>query len=312
MADLTVVIPSRGAFLGLWATIHSCHQELEASGVNADFVVVTNGELGSPEQNQCFLALKDKGVLRKHIHSNEPLTPPVARQRGVAETDSKYVAFFDNHCLVARDYFKRALLGMGTYGMDMLHSTTIFYANNVHNYEYRLKLDYNFWGEAASMPYSTYKPYQIMVGGHGGFLVKRSAWDEVGGYGPEELFNGYGGEEVLFDLKMWRYGKSNFIDPKVIHYHYVGDRGYSRHFTDDYYTNMLVTANVIGGEKWLYKVFDSFITKSHIRLRPKKHMYDILETAYNKSNVYAKEVDANSKYSLDELLVQFRENQVRG
>lgn len=312
MADLTIVIPSRGNPLGLWATLHSCFQDLEASQISADFVVVTNGDYVIPEEDQCLQALQSKGVLRKHLHFSEPLTPPVARQRGAAETDSKYIAFFDNHCIVARQYFERALLDMEQIGMDMLHSTTVFYAGGIANYEYRLKLAHNFWGEAHSVPLVTYKPYKIAVGGHGGFLVRKSVWDEVGGYGPENLFVGYGGEEMLFDLKMWRYGKNNFIDPKVIHYHYTGSRGYDRHHTDDYYTNMLVTAHVIGGEKWLYKVAESFITKPHIRFKPKKSMFDLVEDAYHRSKAYAAEVDAKSKFTLDELLVWFRENMVRG
>lgn len=311
MPDLTIVIPHRGNPLGLWSTIHSCFQDLEASKIDADFVIVTNGEKLSPEEGKGLGALIEKKVVKTHLHFDEPLTPPVARQRGAAVADSKYLAFFDNHCIVARQYFERALLDLETYGMDMLHSTTLFYANNTPNYEYRLRLDYNFWGEAACQPFS-YKPYKIAVGGHGGFLVKKSVWDEVGGYGPDELFNGYGGEELLFDLKMWRYGKTNFIDPKLIHYHYTGERGYPRHYTDDYYTNMLVSAHVIGGEKWLYRVADSFINKPHIRIRPKMEMFDIIQAAYNRSKQYAAEVAAKSKYTLDELLVWFRENQVRG
>lgn len=309
--DLSIVIPHRGNPLGLWATVHSCYQDLITTPLTFNFIIVTNGEPVALEMDQ-FLKSMDYGkLIGKHIHSDTPLSPPLARQTGAQAADGRLIFFFDNHCVVGRSYFERAVLDMDHFGMDMLHSTTCFYAGNVKNYEYKLKLDYNFWGEGATVPYSEYKPYQIAVGGHGGYLIRKSVWDEVGGYGPSGLFDGYGGEELLFDLKMWRYGKNNFIDPKVLHYHYTGIRGYSRHYTDEYYTNLLVSAHVIGGEKWLYKVFDSFLHKSHLRMSPKKHIYDILESAYNRSAEYAREVDSKSKYSLDELLVLFREKQVR-
>jgi GT2 family glycosyltransferase len=173
-----------------------------------------------------------------------------------------------------------------------------------------LKLDYNFWGETLKHPKDDFKPYMIGAGGHGGFAITRSLWDAVGGYGPANLFFGYGGEEMVFDLKLWRMGHKVFIDPKVIHYHYPGGRGYSRHHTDEYYANLLASAHVIGGEKWLYKVFDSFITRNHFRLKPKKHWYDILEEAYFRSAEYAQELDAQSVMTLDEVLEWFRFNGV--
>lgn len=309
--DLSIVIPHRGNPLGIWSTVHSCYQDLITTPLTFEFVIVTNGE-EVPVETEKFLKTLDqtKGLV-KHIHSKEPLAPPVARQRGAAQADGRLLCFVDNHVILDRHFFDRAVLDIEHFGCDMLHSTTCFYAGNIRNYEYKLKLDYNFWGESATVPYSDYKPYQIAAGGHGGFFVRKSVWDEVGGYGPESLFDGYGGEELLFDLKMWRYGKNNFIDPKVLHYHYTGDRGYTRHFSDRYYINLLVSAHVIGGEKWLYKLFDSFINKSHLRISPRKHMYDILEAAYNRSAEYAREVDSKSKYTLDELLIKFRAEQVR-
>jgi hypothetical protein len=306
---LTIIVPHRGNPLGVWATCHSCEEDLEGTGIDYNFVVVTNGEELNAEETQCLWYLEKSGKLLKHIHSDEPLSPPVARQRGAEVADGDLLLFFDNHCLVGKRYFERVVADFERFGCDMLHSSTRFYAGDFTHYQYRLLLDYNFWGDSAFEP-DDYKPYRIAAGGHGGFVVRRDVWNEVGGYGPEDLLKGYGGEELLFDLKMWRLGHNNYIDPKLIHWHYTGNRGYSRHYTDEYYVNMMVTAHVIGGEKWLYRLYDSFTNRGHIRIRPKKLMYELLEEAYHRSAQYAKELDSKALYSLDELLVKFREEQV--
>lgn len=306
--DFTIVIPHRGNPLGLWATVHSCEQELENSARTYNYVIVTNGEKCSNEVKQTLENLSKTGKLKAHIDSEEPLTPPVARDRGAKEADGDYLFFLDNHCLVGRQYFDRALLDFEKFDIDLLHSTTKFYTGNDKFYEYRLKLDYNFWGEAKALALCDYKPYQIAMAGHGGIAVSRAVWEEVGGYGPEGVLRGYGGEEPMFDLKLGRYGKSVWIEPRMVHYHYTGDRGYARHYTDDYYTNMLVAANVIGGESWLFKVFESLVTRNHLKSHQAntKTNFELLETALERSTQYAAEVQSKSVMSLDELLIKYR------
>lgn len=309
---ISIIIPHRGNPLGLWATIHSCDEELRHGNVDYEYVIVSNGEALENEAKQCLYYLEKTGKLAKHFHSDEPLTPPTARQRGVENSTGELLCFFDNHCLLGRDYFDRALADFNHYGadMDMLHSTTCFYTSDEFHYHYKLKLDYNFWAESAKLPEISYKPYRIAAGGHGGFFVRRSVWDEVGGYGPEDLFIGYGGEEMIFDLKVCRYGKKNWIDPKIIHYHYTGKRGYDRHYTDDYYCNMMIAANVIGGNAWVDRVLESLVTNNHIRLRPKKEFVELAEEAISRSAKFAAEVDARSVITLDNLLKEFRYTQV--
>jgi glycosyltransferase involved in cell wall biosynthesis len=302
--DLSIVIPHRGDTIGLWATIQSCEAELKKSHLTHEYVIVTNGE---PQSVALQILLKATGTTADvvSVHSDVALTPPVARQRGASKASGDTLCFLDNHCLVSDGYFERAVLA--TYGQadELVHSSTVFYEGDGTHYHYRLKLDYNFWGETEKEPVSQ-EPYPIAVAGHGGFVTGRKLWDKVGGYGPESLFDGYGGEEVMFDLKLARYGYTNVVDPKLIHYHYPGERSYSRHYTDGYYTNMMVSALVVGGEEWLYRVFDSFVTRPHIHLYPKEHMYALLQTAYKRGIEYSKEVDSKSSRSLNEVLADFR------
>jgi hypothetical protein len=308
MTDLTIVIPHRGDTIGLWATLHSCEEELRHSKLLANYVVVTNGGPIEAADKECLHHLGSK--LKAHIHFDEPVTPPTARQRGSEAADGRILAFFDNHCLAGRQYFDRAVLDFDKHGVDCLHSTTVFYVGSGHQYHYKLKLAYNFWGENATFPESEYKPYSVAAAGHGGFLVRKDVWDAVGGYGPENILVGYGGEEMIFDLKLWRYGYNVSLDPKLVHYHYPGRRPYSRHYTDEYYTNLMASANVIGGQKWLDTVFHSFSTKPHIRLNAQKEMFDLMLLAHERSAQYAVEVELRSKYSLDELLQRFAAEQV--
>lgn len=310
--DFTIIIPARGNPLGLWATINSCDIDLAAtrSLCSANYVIVTNGEKLPVETKQVLEYLDKSGKLKAHIHSDDPLTPPVARQRGAAVADGDILCFFDNHCLPDRSFFARALGAFEKFHYDILHSATVFHTGEGTHYHYNLTLEYNFWGGTNHNPMFEHRPYRCAAAGHGGFLVRRAVWNALDGYGPESLFRGYGGEELVFDLKAWRYGFKVHIDPRLVHYHFPGARGYDRHYTDDYYINLLVSANVIGGEKWLHKVFHSFITKHHMRTVVARPWFDLMMEAYERSAEYAHVVDSNSTMTLDELLSWFRTHEV--
>src|SRR5207248_815115 len=119
----------------------------------------------------------------------------------------------------------------------------------------------------------------------------------VGGYGPLCLFEGYGGEEMYFDLKMWLLGKKNWIDPKLIHYHFNGTRGYKRHYTSDYYRNMMMCAFVIGGEKWMHTVYDGFLQEPKFR---DVNLFDCLMAAQERGTGHAQWMSGKRQKSLDE------------
>lgn len=61
---LSIVIPSRGGPLGLWATVHSCISELEglpgSVPFDYEFVIVTNG--GICENVACTLRNLEAGA----------------------------------------------------------------------------------------------------------------------------------------------------------------------------------------------------------------------------------------------------------
>jgi hypothetical protein len=302
--DFTIVIAHRGNPMGLWATVHSCEMDLEDTSFKYNYVIVPNGvDKVPPEDEQLKIMMERGGTLRDWIFSPEPMSPPTARQLGAESANGKFIAFFDNHCLIKPGYFKRAYRDMEGKKMDMLHSTTRFYMNHESCYHYKISkhLQKNFWGDAATEPMEEV-PYRMAMGGHGGFIIRKKVWDEVGGYGPLGLLDGYGGEESLLDLKMWMLGKEIWIDPKLIHYHYNGLRGYSRHYTNDYYRNMMMAAYIIGGEAWQHKVYMSFMKDSKSR---EVDLFDCFVKAQERGAGYAKWLEGKRQKTLDELLEWF-------
>lgn len=278
-----------------------------------NYVLVFNGEprLSNAELNVAY-NLHKAGRLKKLVVKITPLSPPSARQIAASHADGEILFFFDDHCLVAKDYFARAMANFAHYGaeMDMLHSTTIFHPGEMLHYHYHLTLEKNFWAKSSPLTPCSYKPYRIAVAGHGGFAIRRSTWEEVGGYW--DGFVGYGGEEVYLDMKLALLDKKNWLDPKLIHYHYGGKRGYPRHYTDDYYRNMMMCAHIIGGYEWMMKVYKNFASSTRIRTRCSEGdtMFQLLLDAYDRSKDHAEHMASIRLRSLDEQLAIFTTEQV--
>ena len=310
MRDLTLVIAHRGNCMGLWMTVHSAIDNMQKSGIDYDIAICSNG---GPVDNDLKLlvgSLEKMGRLAGHVHSDSPLSPPVARQRAAAIADGRILCFSDNHCLFQPDFFRRFMADLEVPGIDVIHASVIFYAGERVFYDYNLTLARDFWANYRVLPKISYKPYPTAAAGHGVFAVRRSVWEEVGGYCPEGVLIGYGGEELMFNLKVWLLGKQTHMDPKSIHYHYPGTRGYSGRHTDEFYTNMLACANVIGGEDWMYKVYASFAAPGTLRAYSKYTMYDLLQIAEGRSRDYAKELASKRVRTLDELLTYFKSNDI--
>jgi predicted glycosyltransferase involved in capsule biosynthesis len=307
--DFNIVIAHRGPTLGLWATIQSCEIELARTNATYSYLIVSNGDKIDRDFEIMMDFLNKTGKLGYMHHTDDVMSPPSARQLAAEHADGEILFFFDNHCLVAQDYFKRSLADYAHFGdrMDMLHSVTTFYAGDNLHYHYKLSLQKNFWASSSVVPQDNLRPYRIAAGGHGGFSVRRKVWEELGGYWNG--FVGYGGEEIYFDLKAALFGKKNWIDPQVIHHHYAGVRGYARHYTDEYFRNMMMCANIIGGEEWMYKVYKNFST-NYIKLPTGQNMYDLLMEATEKSAAHAASIASVRHRTLDEQLILFREQNV--
>jgi hypothetical protein len=297
------------ASMGLWLTVHSLFLDLENSGLEYEFCIQISGtnEKYHTDTYTILEYIKKTGKLGYLNHSKVVLSPPTARQMAVDNAKGEFLFFFDNHVIVKSGYFKRALESMKQYNMDMLHSTTSFYMDQPKIYHYTLCLEKNFWATGTHTAVDEVNPYRIAAGGHGGFIVKANVFREVGGYWTG--FKGYGGEEIYFDLKMAMLDKTNWIDPQLIHYHYAGNRGYPRHYTDEFYVNMLSVANILGGDEWMNKLYDSF-SSNYSKVKTGKTMFDLMDEAYDVSQESSYTFSLERKRTLDEQLDYFKNNHI--
>lgn len=313
--DVSVIIAHRGPELGLWVTVESCIMDLERSGLTYEFRICANGiETISEDLKRIKHYTEKTGHVGEFLHSVQPLSPPAARQIVTTNANGRYLFFLDNHCIPTPGYFKRGVETLQMDGVKFVHSSTRFFMGEGLNLEYKLSLKRDFWTLAPmrELPEgNTGEPYRIAVAGHGGFAVRNDLWKQIGGYW--EGFEGYGGEETYTDLKVWRMGEEVWLDPQLIHAHWAGERAYTRHFTEQYYKNMLMSANLIGGEQWMHKVFDSTTkcTRFCKKDEPVVPMYDILIAAQRKSKDHAKWINERSVRTLDEVLKHFDAEGIR-
>jgi hypothetical protein len=306
--DFSIIIAHRGNTLGLWATIHSCEVELAGSDFDYEYIVVTNGEESKYDELDLLIGFVAKsGKLGDHYYHPQPLSPPSARQLGSETASGRLLFFFDNHCIPCRHYFHRAIEQVNAHGIDILHSC-VAYAIGEERYHYELSLEKNFWMCNESFaPVDPINPYQIAMAGHGGFVVRKSTWDVMEGYGPLLMFEGWGGEEPYFDLKAARMGFSVWLDPLLMHYHFpTAKRGYERHGSDDMLRNFMLAAYMIGGQWWLDTVYKSF---SHEPKKPSPlSLSELRDLARARGESHRQWINRHSVRSLDEVLHEYRRN----
>src|SRR4051812_13848043 len=106
---ISIVIPHRGNGLGLWATVHSCEAEFQRRPQERQYIIVSNGDPVGPDVKHWLNPLVESGKA-KHVHYDDPISPPQAREDGVQQADGEIIFFFDNHCIVAPDYFARSMV----------------------------------------------------------------------------------------------------------------------------------------------------------------------------------------------------------
>jgi hypothetical protein len=300
--DFDICIAHRGGVGLLWATVEGVGIELENSGFDYRFYICSNGD--GPlalELPPLLEGLKKTKKLGWFHHSERGMTPQAARQLASKQGDAPLICFLDNHCLVHPRFFKYAQETFEKYDCDLVHSATSYIQGWGASYHYLNNLRKNFWGKSSMPPEDLNTPYRIAAGGHGGFLVRRDAWQKTGGYKWFRDFKGWCGEESL-DLIWGMLDKTIYIDPRVTQSHYAGMRGYGRGGVNNYYCNQLAAANLIGGQQWLDTVFKSFCEELETSRQDKVALF---QEALRTSEPMAQEFRKVQKRTLDEQLRLF-------
>jgi hypothetical protein len=292
---------------------------------------------------------RSTGHLGQVFDIRECLSPPAARNIGAAGGQADLIFFFDDHCDVHPAYFTNAVKTFDSVGADCLHGVV------EHNHDFaedtctgrsgRIfhlsldELDEDFKGLKSSTPYKPH-PYRIAMAPHSSFAIKRSVWEEIGGYW--DGFVSYGGEASYLSFKLNMFDKAVYLDPLMRHWHCFGLlRDYkscrilrSKSSGKDLASipltgirfnsihNQLSVANIIGGNQWARKVADSFQRKEEpfaelvaAGLCPEwllpKNLYDSLfARAVRYSDAHAQWFASKRLRTLDEQLEKFKAENV--
>jgi Glycosyl transferase family 2 len=290
--------------------------------------------------NMAIEYARSTGHLGRVFNIPKSFSPPAARKLGAAVGKGDLIFFFDDHCDVDPAYFKTAIKTFESVDADCVHGVVEFNRGDcswelskvfsfvLSSYHFNLdRLDRDFFGQPSSTPYSS-TPYQIAGAPHSSFAIKRSVWEEIGGYW--DGFLGWGGGDASYlSLKLNMLDKNIYLDPAMRHWHFFGNlRDYktcrilqsessgkaleSIPFTGGRFLsfhNMLCVANIIGGKHWARKVADSLRRREEIL--PKQRYDSMLATAIAWSERHAQWFASKKrKRTLDEQLEKFKAENV--
>lgn len=216
----SVCIASRGNPLGLWATLHAC----QALSDDCEYLVLVNGQEKSETHH-----LLESHLEAKVIHVPNELPPPIARDCLAREAKGDLLFFFDDHVLPVGKYFSSAAaLFAKKKKLALLHSSYQPYSGGDRYFHFVPDSEMPTKGDYSKKPLSK-TAYPCISGPHGGFVARKSAWKEVGGYG--NWFQGFGGEEAYLGLKFRKAGWEVALDPAMLFYHFScrpETRGYDK------------------------------------------------------------------------------------
>ncbi len=236
---ISICIPSRAQVLGLWATICGCANAL--GDIEHEFIVAISGRKIDDDETRLIHEWNDSKV--KVLHSDDVLSPTEARDLVAKQATGDFICFFDDHCIPALFWFHRVIFN----DKDILHSSLSAAPGRPRMFHFVRYEKTLIAGEYKHHPAFS-KTYRVLSAPAAGFAVKRSVWEDIGGYGDH--FEGFGGEEAFINIKAQMLGYEVWLDPEMTYYHFYttsGVRGYERVENRNNWTN---GAYILGGQKW--------------------------------------------------------------
>jgi hypothetical protein len=302
--DISIVIPARGSELGLWSTMESCEYALEGQPLKYEFLLAANEPVMSDDFGKISRGSK---AIAAFEHVREYKAPSVMRQMLMAKAKGRYIFLLDSHCQVSLTYFAHAVETFERFKCDVVHSAYRYWRSMGMHYEYHLNTDGNFWElPTYREPNKLAEAYYCASSGFGGVAIRRSTWEEIGGFCPE--LSAFGGtSEYCTDLTMWRMGYTVMLDPRMVHSHWAGERGYKRHYTRPWFEGWLMTGCVLGGPSLMHEWAR---TLSLLEQAP-VDLDAIAMDCEQRVSEYRKWLDARASRTLPETLEYFAKENVR-
>ena len=330
MVDVSFVLPMVHEFPSVYFTLFSIQNEMLGGNYSYEINVIENGEQDIHTPN--FLTLFRGPISGKLINYDFEPTQcgPAARMKGARMAKGKYIIFADAHTVFGRDTIPKMIEPLEKDVSDEVHGTTL----KTHwvprgGAHYKLfnnggpNLNTHFHGTYARAddPVTLYP----IVGGTLAYVAfRRQEFLDSHGYHPECRY--YPHPEGYLPLKYLMLGKRVHCKPDCFHFHSNYPRNYGTKIKSepvvidikgDPYTlmgqdnlirNAHLCAYTLGGDKWLKILTDSWLTKVASQYVVK----GIAEDAKIAAQGERKWVEANAKYTLDEVLTQARKDKIAG
>jgi len=311
---------------GLMITLMSCEMALRETNLKRKYYIVANCVADSGEEREALNAaleyLDKKGHVGKVFDVPNALSPGSARNLGASACNGDLIFFFDNHCNVDTKYFSSAVQTFESVDADAVHGVILM--EGTATYHYGLVLEEGFWGRPQPFPPLSLMPsafassvfdkgrapaYRIASAGHGAYAIKRTTWNEVGGYW--DGFTGFGAEETYLDLKLAMMNKSVWLDINMKHEHEERMQPYK--IPSNFLDNNLMAAYILGGSTWAERNAASFQIKNRLEGGEDKQYYDaMLKRAIERSKDHAQWFASKRLRTLEEQLQLFKTENVAG
>lgn len=251
---ISVIIPSRGESVALWATVASAQAVLEADGEPHEIIVVLNERPFDEFPPLAYFMFQHEMCDMLFTSADGPAA---ARNLGAARARGDFLVFVDAHCIFPPGFFRELRCHADSYDADAVFGGTRFCKKVT--YGCTVGWDDILWGLEMVPTERDAAPFPIVAVGHGAFGIRAASFFDVGGYWS--ALRGWGGEETQLNLKLWMMGKRLLLAPSLHHFHYTLPgvrRGFEMYRDRDFTRNFLLTASAYGGDAQARKVYEAF------------------------------------------------------
>jgi hypothetical protein len=313
---ISVIIPVRNEYPQLVWTVYSFINDMPQDE-QFEILIASNGpseetrqwdqwfESGTLSKPGFTFSKFQKQGYMKILTYEEPMLPHVAITRSLKEAHGDVLVHSCGHIIIQRNTLPKLVKLARQPNVGYVHSPMLC-IKDITNLENTWKcygygpMDIDGTGHGWSFQRISDEPYPWRGSGGGLSAIKVSDWLEVWGPGPP-FVKGIGGVEFYLDLAMWMFGKSVWIHPDCLYYHFhpprtppEARRKYSWNM-GTYYRNYLVAFYCLGGWEFMEARNKTFAY-------PQKPA--VLEEVEKQCETQREYVLGKSKWTLEEVLTQ--------